>query len=240
MKNRSPILWMFLLLLAVSSANAQNAQHAPAQSTASGQPRSFNSPYSGPNLSRIAFPIGGIGAGMFCLEGTGAISHLSIRHHPDLFNEPPFFAALAIKGQPKATRVLEGPVPDWKKFGGKGSGLGDAGRTWGLARFRQATFTAHFPFAEVALKDPAIPVAVTLTGWSPFIPLMRIIRACPSAPSNTRSKTPAAQPQPIRLFFQHPYPRRPHPGPAHGQRFHPLTGQRYGARSKRRPGLLHR
>ncbi|HLA53638.1 MAG TPA: twin-arginine translocation signal domain-containing protein, partial [Flavitalea sp.] len=32
----------------------------------------YNSPYTGENLSRLAFPIGGIGAGMFCLEGTGA------------------------------------------------------------------------------------------------------------------------------------------------------------------------
>src|ERR1700677_3764646 len=127
-----------LLLVGLSIASA-----AIGQSKTAGRP--FNTPYTGPYLSRIAFPIGGIGAGMFCLEGTGAISHLSIRHHPDLFNEPPFFAALAIKGQPGSTRVLEGPVPDWKKFGGKGSGLGDAGRTWGLARFRQATFTAHFP-----------------------------------------------------------------------------------------------
>jgi uncharacterized protein (DUF608 family) len=174
MKYRSPILRMLTLLLAASSAIAQNAQRALAQPAAIAQPgptpHPFNSPYTGPYLSRIAFPIGGIGAGMFCLEGTGAISHLSIRHHPDLFNEPPFFAALAIKGQPGATRVLEGSVPDWKKFGGRGSGLGDVGRTWGLARFRQATFTAHFPFAEITLKDPAIPVAVTLTGWSPFIP----------------------------------------------------------------------
>ena len=160
MKNRSPILWMLLLQFAASSIVAQSPRPA----------RAFNSPYTGEYLSRIAFPIGGIGAGMFCLDGTGAISHLSIRHHPDLFNEPPFFAALAIKGQPGATRVLEGPVPDWKKFGGKGAGLGSPGKTWGLARFRQATFTARFPFAEVTLKDPAIPVAVTLTGWSPFIP----------------------------------------------------------------------
>ena len=49
--------------------------------------RPYNTPYTGDYLNRLAFPIGGIGAGMFCLEGAGAISHLSIRHHPDLFNE---------------------------------------------------------------------------------------------------------------------------------------------------------
>jgi hypothetical protein len=35
--------------------------------------RVFNSVYEGENLNRLAFPIGGIGAGMFCLEGNGAI-----------------------------------------------------------------------------------------------------------------------------------------------------------------------
>ena len=31
----------------------------------------YNSAYTGDNLNRIAFPMGGMGAGMFCLEGTG-------------------------------------------------------------------------------------------------------------------------------------------------------------------------
>ncbi|MBN1766244.1 MAG: hypothetical protein JW860_13370 [Sedimentisphaerales bacterium] len=30
----------------------------------------YNGPYTGTNLNRVAFPIGGIGAGMICLEGT--------------------------------------------------------------------------------------------------------------------------------------------------------------------------
>jgi uncharacterized protein (DUF608 family) len=126
--------------------------------------------YQGKNIGRIAFPIGGIGAGMFCLEGTGAISHLSIRNTPNLFNEPGFFAAIAIKGEPAAARVLEGPVPDWKTFGGWGAGQGNSGRNWGLARFREASFTGRFPFGEVSLKDPAVPLDVKITGWSPFIP----------------------------------------------------------------------
>ena len=54
----------------------------------------FNSVYNGEYLNRVAFPIGGIGAGMFCLEGTGAISHVSVRNHPDVRNEPFIMAAL--------------------------------------------------------------------------------------------------------------------------------------------------
>src|SRR5215218_1192996 len=58
----------------------------------------YNESYTGAYLNRVAFPIGGMGAGMFCLEGTGAISHMSIRHKPDVFNEPGLFAAIHVKG----------------------------------------------------------------------------------------------------------------------------------------------
>jgi hypothetical protein len=130
----------------------------------------YDEAYIGENLERVASPIGGIGAGMFCLEGTGAISHLSIRNNPDIFNEPAVFAAIAIKGKPGSARVLQGPVPDWKKFGQWGSARGAEGTTFGLARCREASFLARFPFGIVTLQDPELPVAMTLTGWSPFIP----------------------------------------------------------------------
>lgn len=132
--------------------------------------RTFNGSYTGDHLNRIAFPIGGLGAGMFCLEGTGAISHMSIRHQPEIFNEPPIFAGLAIKGKPEWSRVLEGPVPNWKKFGQKDAGNGATGATTGLPRFAQASFLARFPFATIKLTDPTVPVQVELTGWSPFVP----------------------------------------------------------------------
>jgi len=89
---------------------------------------------------------------MICLEGTGAFSHVSVRHQPDVFNEPLLFAALHVEGAPTA-RVLEGPVPMWKAFfpwgtqyGGAGNGLG--GKSYGLPRFGEASFTARFPFGR--------------------------------------------------------------------------------------------
>ena len=59
--------------------------------------RIYNSSYSGKYNNRIAFPIGGIGAGMYCLEGTGYISHMSVWHRPEVFHEPGMFAALYVK-----------------------------------------------------------------------------------------------------------------------------------------------
>ncbi len=133
-------------------------------------PRAYNGPYEGARLNRPAFPIGGIGAGMFCLEGTGTISHVSLRNQIQFTNEPCAFAAITVKGATNATRVLEGPVPGWKLFGPAGTGNGASGASYGLPRFERASFLARFPFATVTLDDPDIPLDVALTGWSPFIP----------------------------------------------------------------------
>lgn len=130
----------------------------------------YNQSYKGEYLSRVAFPIGGIGAGMFCLEGTGAVSHMSIRNRPEIYNEPAMFAAIEVKGLKNGVKVIEGPVPEWKIFGRRGSGNGDAGATYGLPRFRHAEFISRFPFGTVTLKDADLPLKIKITGWSPFIP----------------------------------------------------------------------
>ena len=132
--------------------------------------REFNGKYQKEYLDKIAFPIGGIGAGMFCLEGTGAISHVSLRHYPDVMNEPYTFAAIYVKGVENGAKVLEGQVPTWKLFGPAQSGLGRGDKTYGLPRFEEAVFQARFPFATVDLKDKDMPLAAKITGWSPFIP----------------------------------------------------------------------
>src|SRR5204862_3155402 len=87
------------------------------QSQAMGGPRVFNGPYVGDNLNQLAFPLGGIGAGMLCLEGTGALSHVSLRNRPEIFHEPCVFAAISLKGVQGGARVLEAPVPTRKIFG---------------------------------------------------------------------------------------------------------------------------
>ena len=130
----------------------------------------YNGPYEGEWLNRVAFPVGGLGAGMFCMEGTGAISHVSVRNRPEIFNEPGMFAAISVKGIKNGTKLLEGPVPDWKKFGLKDAGNGLGGATTGLPHFHQASFTARFPFGYLDIRDNDLPLSVRVTGWSPFIP----------------------------------------------------------------------
>ncbi len=132
--------------------------------------RPYNGAYFGPNLDMVAFPLGGIGAGMVCLEGTGALSHVSVRNRPEVFHEPLVFAALCLKGKHPIARVLEGPVPARKLFGPPGTGNGAGGTTYGLPRFASASFQARFPFGTVTLTDDHLPLTVELVGWSPFEP----------------------------------------------------------------------
>jgi len=129
----------------------------------------YDGSYSGPRLNRVGFPLGGFGTGMICLEGTGALSEVSIRNHADVFNEPGMFAAVGIVGPKPLARVLEGPVPGWKVFGARNAAQG-LGGSLGLPRYTHASCTVRFPFSTISLSDPAMPLAVQLTGWSPFTP----------------------------------------------------------------------
>ncbi len=161
-------------ILPVSFATATNLlpENDQQQNLSSPQKnkRLYNSAYQGENLNRVAFPVGGLGAGMFCMEGTGAISHVSVRNKPEIFNEPGMFAAIAVKGKKNGAKLLEGPVPDWKKFGQRDAGNGSGGATTGLPHFRHASFTAKFPFGYLDISDEDIPFKIKITGWSPFIP----------------------------------------------------------------------
>ncbi|MGD9127399.1 MAG: GH116 family glycosyl hydrolase [Planctomycetia bacterium] len=132
----------------------------------------FNGPYTGENLSYVNFPIGGLGSGMYCLEGTGAITQMSVEHEMEFFNNPYCYAAVTVQGKDgkNTARVLEGPLADWKHFGIKGAANGMRHTTFGLPRFRKATFLDRFPFATIDLSDGNVPLKVRITGWSPFTP----------------------------------------------------------------------
>lgn len=163
MQNRmnTPLLLIFaILVLLIGCKN----------NTVKLKERAFNGEYTGEYLNRLAFPMGGLGAGMICLEGTGAISHVSVRNTPDVFNEPFLMAAIAVKGLKNGAKILEGPVPKWKVFGKPGTGGGAGNNSYGFPHFNKATFDAHFPFGNIKLEDSDIPMDVSITGWSPFIP----------------------------------------------------------------------
>ena len=127
--------------------------------------------YSGARLDRIAFPLGGLGAGMVCVEGNGALSNMSVRHIPNMGFDRIVYASLCVKrSRGNLARVLEGPVPTWKIVGTRDAHSGCWRQGWGLPRCRQKDFEARFPFAIIRLSDARLGVEVELTAWCPFTP----------------------------------------------------------------------
>jgi uncharacterized protein (DUF608 family) len=151
-----------------STTESGEVTHKPSKSFKAG--RNYNDPYEGEYLKRVAFPIGGLGAGMFCLEGTGSISHMSVRNKPDVFHEPAMFGAIAIKNVKNGSKLTEGPVPEWKRFGQPDTGNGAGNSTFGLPRFEKASCLVRFPFSTITLTEEDFPLITEIKGWSPFIP----------------------------------------------------------------------
>lgn len=146
--------------------------------------------YSKNNLTQIAMPLGGIGAGSICLNGFGGLQDFSIRNRPnigplpDRFNRDmdAAFAVLHIKGKKSVTRLLEGPFPPERMFNLGLHGNGYVQRKYeGLPRFREATFEGAYPFGQVELSDVDIPLTAVVTGWNPFIPLDDVASSIPGA-----------------------------------------------------------
>ena len=140
------------------------------------------------HLLQIALPMGGIGAGSICLNGYGGLQDFSIRHAPATSALPdrhqPLDAGFALLHLPAAgqTRLVEGPFPPEKIYnlGLKSQGYNGGGFE-GLPRFRKCTFQGEYPFGTVNLSDQEIPLAVTITGFNPFIPLDDVNSSLPCA-----------------------------------------------------------
>lgn len=157
--------------------------------------RSYNGPYRGEHLNFGGFPLGGIGAGMIALEGTGMLSHFSVRHKPDYFHDPFCFAALCIhRATGNVARVLEGPISRVRVLSMPGACNGGGNlKTYGLPRMARARFLARFPFGTVSLSDPAVPLRVELTAWSPFVPGDADNSSLPVAALEYRFRNPTQQ-----------------------------------------------
>ncbi len=146
--------------------------------------------YSGRNLDEVAFPLGGIGAGMVTLGGWGQLRDFEIRNRPDKGDVIPntFFAIRCKQGKTDVTKVLQGQVEGC--FTGKAqgtaafSGEGHSARFStgeGFPHFRKSTFRGEYPFAFMEMSDAGMPVAVKLTAWNPFIPLNEDDSSIPAA-----------------------------------------------------------
>ena len=146
-------------------------------------------PFEHKEILQTAMPMGGIGAGCVCLNGYGGIQDFAIRNRPNCSALPDghyftdaAFALLRVKGASTVTRLVEGPIPREKIYdqGLQPQGYRHGGHE-GLPRFRTSSFRSGYPFGRVELSDPQVPVQISLTGWSPFIPLDDVASGIPCA-----------------------------------------------------------
>jgi len=128
--------------------------------------------YDQAHLRRVALPLGGIGTGTVSLGGRGDLRDWEFMNRPAKGFIPkaaaaPFFA-INIGGPDglHLTRILEGPLELDEYEGHSGSPAPNHG--W--PRFSQVSFQAAYPFGQVLLSDPTLPVHVTLQAFNPFIP----------------------------------------------------------------------
>lgn len=132
--------------------------------------------YDGGHLLRIALPLGGIGTGTVSLGGRGELKDWEIMNRPMRGfgatslapgNDAPFFAIqIQPLHGPAATRALLGPLDATEYEAEDGRPVNHHG----LPRFRAAEFEAAYPFGQVRLSDPALPVSVRLKAFNPLIP----------------------------------------------------------------------
>ena len=126
--------------------------------------------YDADHLQRIALPLGGIGTGTVSLGGRGDLRDWEIINRPAKGFRPDR-AVLRPVGQAggrpgKRTRRSKGrsrPPP---------TRAGSARTTpnHGLPRFRHAAFAAAYPFGQVLLSDPDVPLDVRLEAFNPLVP----------------------------------------------------------------------
>lgn len=119
---------------------------------------------------RAAFPLGGIGTGNVSLGARGELRDWELENLPDKGRQNPntFFAIHAApEGGTAVTRVLEARITgrhDW-----------DAGygfdRLAGLPRLAGATMHGEYPIVDIDFADDALPVDVSLTAFTPLVPL---------------------------------------------------------------------
>ena len=125
--------------------------------------------YSGENLRQIKFLLGGIGAGNISLKERGSLTDWEIFNRPGkgkkLYGN---FVALSVKVRNKKYLkvVARKPFPPFEGVHGF-----ENIRMEGYPHFSEAEFTDFFPFAIIDFLERHFPVKVSLTAFTPFIPL---------------------------------------------------------------------
>jgi len=129
--------------------------------------------YDQEHIYKIAMPLGGIGTGTVSLGGRGNLQDWEIMGRPAKGYNPgsgrnnsTFFTLYTEANGKKDLRLLEGAVPFYQYEGASGA----IATNHGLPRFSEASFDAAYPFGQVNLKTPQIPVSARMKAFNPLIP----------------------------------------------------------------------
>src|SRR6185437_3897004 len=136
--------------------------------------------YGQDHLRRIALPLGGIGTGTVSLGGRGDLRDWEVVNRPaKRFSPQHTFLALYARptGGDAVTRVLEGQI-DPNDYAGQ---EGCAVPNHGLPRFRHCSFAAAYPFGQVLLSDPDVPLEARIEAFNPLVPVDADASGIPAA-----------------------------------------------------------
>lgn len=141
--------------------------------------------YDQEHLPRIALPLGGIGTGTVSLGGRGDLRDWEVCNGPakgfnlvDPSRPGAFFTMWCRnhRGQ-TVTRALEGAIPEHLYE----SAMGTPVANHSLPRFRDCSFATAYPFGQVMLSDPDVPLAVRIEAFNPLVPADAEISGLPLA-----------------------------------------------------------
>lgn len=129
--------------------------------------------YDQEHIYKIALPVGGIGTGTVSLGGRGNLQDWEIMGRPAKGYNPgsgrnnsAFFTLYTEINGKKDLRLLEGPVPFYEYEGASGA----VATNHGLPRFSTGTFETAYPFGQVILSTPQLPLSVRMRAFNPLIP----------------------------------------------------------------------
>lgn len=161
--------------------------------------------YRGEHLRAVAMPLGGIGAGSIALAGDGGLRQWQIVHNVNHLAHVPhsFFGVWARpRGSEGVARLLQSaenydqtgftpppPTSNDHLVPAESRKLLEA-----LPGVRQIEYAGEYPIAEVAYREPQLPVEVRLEAYSPFIPLNAKDSGLPAIVFDFRLKNPGPQP----------------------------------------------
>lgn len=129
--------------------------------------------YDQEHSCKIALPVGGIGTGTISLGGRGNFQDVEIMNRPAKGYNPgsgrensTFFTLFTdIEGK-KDLRLMEAPVPYYLYEGSSGA----IATNHGLPRFKESYVEAAYPFGQVNLSTPLLPLKVRIKSFNPLIP----------------------------------------------------------------------